>query len=294
MSSSSVAAPGKAVDPVSSTADTATESKPSYPLESQIRDDESEGSSFSFDTDVTPSSLDDSPLMRAQDAVTLLMELGPSLAHPTPHDRFELYAHPGAAQHDINHVRASFPKADNSLIERLGTANWERRQSLRNVREALEKNPYRVQGKDLDEPILDSLKVDRSDSAVATGDEDIASSDSNSDVSIDSESSNREKLLSSGGSRSGSRTLTVTTHAPSDFQFSLNDTHSTAITEPTKNNAESDQADSEDPGHYHIPRPPSPNENLTGKPFVCPFCSRKILDIKSVSEWKYVNGITIP
>lgn len=256
------------------------------PLETQTGDEQAAESSSSIDTGSTADSLPDTPVERAHDAVTLLLQLGQSLLDPIPHDRSEMSKHPDAAQYDINHIRARFPKAEDFLIERLGTANWERRQSLRNVREALERNPYRVQRKDLDEPVLESVRPEPRESTVASGDEDFASSESSSDVSVDTDSSDNGNISGEGVSRTSSRTMTVTTNARSDFQFSLNDTMSTAITEPSIDVAEIDPAVFEVGEHYQIPQPPSPNENLTGRPFVCPFCSFKISDIKSVSEWK--------
>lgn len=263
-------------------------SKSPVSLESHDKDDQSVRSLSSIDTGYTPESLLDTPLARAHDIVTLLMQLGPSLLDPTPHNRSELSAHSGAAQQDISHVHACFPKADDSLAERLGRANWERRQFLRNLRDAREDNRPRADGKDLDEAIQHTLGSNPSTSAVATAAEesDAGNSEAGSSLgTIDTDLSDKDDSYSDISLSEG-RQKTARTYAPSDFQFSLDETHSTAITEPSKGVVLQNQSPEEDVKRYRVPRPPGPNENLTGAPFLCQFCSHMVLDITTASQWK--------
>ena len=196
-----------------------------------------------------------------------------------------------AAQSDINHVEASFPEADSNLAERLGRANWERRQSLRDLRAKLEVNPHRVSGKDLDKSVLQDIPADPVDSATATGDEGSDSSDSSSESSIETGGSTANIHPSHGISGSSSRTMTARTR--SEFQFSANVTQSTGVTEPSRDAPLTESVSLESTEHFRVPKPPSPNESFTGKTFVCPFCAHEISDLKSPFEWKSVNPFLI-
>jgi hypothetical protein len=216
------------------------------------------------------------------------MQLGPSLLDPTPHNRFELSALDAGVEFDINHVLASFPKADEGLVKRLGRANWERRQFLRNLRDTREENlPREDLGKDLDEPILQTMGLEPLDSAAATAAGD--SGDVGSNASVDTGNtglSDASDDSDSDVSLSESQPKTVTTNPRSDFHFSLDETQSTVLTEPSKIVPQTNLAIFEDSQRYRVPRPPSPNDALTGKTFVCPFCSHMVSEMTSLLEWK--------
>ena len=230
-----------------------------------------------------PDSLPDSPLSRIHDNVTLLFELGPSLLDPAPHDRFETASHPDAAQHDINHVLARFPVADKSLINRLGRANWERRQSLRRLRLAYE-DIGQVQQLDVAEHQPGTSEVLLSDSATATEDSETSASDT--EYSLNVGSYDRDETYERDVSLSASQTLTDIASTVSGFQFSHNETQSTAGTEPSNRHTQAMHLIKPATTRYRVPLPPKPNENMTGEPFLCPFCFHTVSDMKSPSTWR--------
>lgn len=247
-----------------------------------IRDDHSvESTSLSLDTNFTSAdSLPDSPLTHIHDVITLLFDLGQTLLDPTPHSRLERSAHPDAAQHDINHVRARFPNADKRLIDRLGRANWERRQYLRKLRVTLEESSNKA---DHTDHIPQDIKLVLSDSASESEESDESASSTNESL--------RARLHGKGNTSDrepsvpASRTLTATS-TPSEFQFSINDTQSTAVTEPSKGIAHVGQSVQPVGTRYRVSLPPHPNEHLTGEKFHCPFCAYMISDMKSPADWK--------
>ena len=291
------------------------------PLEPQISDDRSIHSFSSIDTSFTPESLLDSPLTRAYDTPSLLepfpynrfvqatsADFGVTSvpfadkAATGPIDRSNVDEVEGdkdhalqvlaermvdAAQSDVNHVEASFPQADSNLAQRLGRANWERRQSLRDLRAKLEVNPHRISGKDLDRSVLQDIPADPVDSATATGDEDSDSSDSSSESSVETDSSTVNLHPNQGISGSSSRTMTARTRSPS--RFSADATQSTGLTEPSREAPPTESVSLASTEHFRVPKPPSPNASFTGKTFVCPFCAHEISDLKSPFEWKSVD-----
>jgi hypothetical protein len=238
-----------------------------------------ESNSLSLDTEYTqPDSLPDSPLTHVRDLVSLLMELGPSLLEPTPHGRFEYLGYANAAQHDINHVRARFPKADPELVERLGRANWARRQNLGKVRAIVEQSMSKLQ-------TLTPTEV-----AVADYRADLSELKSESEESESSEGERNDLLPTKRHIHSSivdevsSRTASLTD--PSEFQFSAMETQSTAATEPSKGPVSAGRVMKPAETLYRVPPPPRPNEKLTGAEFVCRFCAHTVSNMESVSEWK--------
>lgn len=251
------------------------------------RDDQSVGgrTSSSIDTNVTcPVSLPDSPSVRAHDIVTHLFELGPSLLDPVPHDRFEQPANPDSAQYDIEHVRAKFPIADESLINRLGGANWERRQNLRRLRLAYEQHPAYARRLETSEAILEVDELSEIDSVSAAQAPDGGYGDNHGSLQTGSGSGRRDSEADL--SVLASRSLTSTASTKSDFKFSAGETQSTARTEPLKSLPQEGQGDRSDTKRYTVLPPPSPNQDLSGEIFLCPYCYHLVSDIKSFSEWK--------
>lgn len=245
----------------------------------------------SIDTSWTPESLVDTPLARAHDAITHLMQLSPSLTDPAPHDRFDLPAHDEATQHDINHIREIFPKADKDLVERLGRANWERRQCLRRLRDAQEQRRPSSETIGLFETKdVKAIKATTSviDTAAAGSGNRQDLSYKDPDVSLGTIEVQMPDENESGSefSAPGSLPKTVTTHAPSDPQTSLDETPSTMVTEPSKQGQPAQKPSAQQYQRYKIPQPPSPNAKLTGADFVCPFCYYKVVGMTSPSEWR--------
>lgn len=245
-----------------------------------VEDDDA--TSLSLDTNFTlPDSLSDSPLTHIHDVVNLLLGLGPTLLDPTPRDRFERSTHKDVAHYDIDHVQASFSKATEALINRLGHANWERRQYLINLRSRLDEGLSQARKLNVSPPIesqVEQLTLESSASDSGTD----SSDDAVSDVDHASIPISRACSTVQGGISISATQTILTSDGRSEFQFSANDIESTAPTEPSKGVPPFGQAIS----RYSIPPPPSPNAQLNGNEFLCPFCAHKILDMKSRSEWK--------
>jgi hypothetical protein len=241
--------------------------------------DDDGGTSLSLDTDFTlPDSLSDSPLTHIHDVVNLLLGLGPTLLDPAPRDRFRWNAHEDAAHYDIDHVQARFPHAEKSLIERLGRANWERRQYL------IEKR-FQIEEGSRESPKLDAIRpVDYSLENLNLESFPYGSGADSSDYNASEEAfgDGLDKNLSAR------RPFTLTTSiAPSDFQFSADDVQSTALTEPSKfiSRVDGDQIELMSV-RYAVPPPPHPNKQSGGEEFLCPFCAHRASNIKSHADWK--------
>jgi hypothetical protein len=239
--------------------------------------DDDDGTCLSLDTDFTlPDSLSDSPLTHIHDVVNLLLGLGPTLLDPAPRDRFGWSAHKDAAHYDIDHVQASFPRADISLIERLGRANWERRQYLIGLRSKLDEGSREVLDPNAIRPVnpsLEKLKLESSasDSAVDSSD------DSASEVSELLSASSQACDSDLKNSTRGPLTIATSVTGP-DFQL----TPTTALTEPSKGILHVELSGV----RFAIPPPPHPNEQYSGEEFLCPFCAHRASDVKSRVDWK--------
>jgi len=250
-----------------------------------VEDDDA--TSLSLDTNYTlPDSLSDSPLTHIHDVVNLLFGLGPTLLHPVPRDRSEWSAHKDAAHYDVGHVQARFPQADQSLIERLGRANWERRQYLIRLRSKLNENN--------DAPRLDHTNTSLDDDRLVELGIESSASDSGDDTSSDDASDVDEVFaatLQAQGSdpeadTSAQGPLTViASDGPSEPRSSINDAQSTTVTETPKGASQHGLTLL----RYAVPVPPHPNERFGGDEFLCPFCAHKISDMKSAADWKSVN-----
>jgi hypothetical protein len=245
--------------------------------------DDDDGTSLSLDTNFTlPDSLSDSPLTHIHDVVNLLLGLGPTLLDPAPRDRFGWSAHKDAAHYDIDHVQASFPRADKSLIESLGRANWERRQYLITLRSKLGEGSREALGLSAIRPTdasLEKLKLE----SLASGSAVDSSDDNASEVGEASTALSQAYGYDLDNNLSAQGPVTITTSiSPSEFQFSVNDAQSTALTEPSKAVFQAELSGV----RYAIPPPPHPNEQCSGEEFVCPFCAHRASGIKSRADWK--------
>lgn len=255
------------------------------PVHLRLSKEDDDTTSLSLDTDCTlPDSLSDSPLTHIHDVVNLLFGLGPTLLDPVPRDRIEWSAHQDAAHYDVGHVQARFPQAGRSLLERLGRANWERRQYLIMLRSKLNKDNHDTPG--LDNTGLVGTRLEKlSLEPVASDPGDDTSGD---DVSDDGEaltemSSTYDSLTETDASVRSPLSGTVS-NSQSEFQFSANDAQSTALTEPSKDIPHTGPTIL----RYAVPAPPHPNQHFSGDEFLCPFCAHKVSDMKSAAEWKSV------
>lgn len=246
-------------------------------MKSQIKDDRSEKSgSLSIDTNFTvPDSLPDDSVAHIHETISNLLQLGPSLLDPSPHDRISQSGRSDAALLDIHHVRARFPKANERLMERLGMANWDRRQSMMRIRLGREEGVDWLHKVDSKQPASQDISPDPSDS---TSDTD----DSNESIMTATD-------LGSEGGELESLDSAATTRARSEFQFSVDgETQSTAGTEQSKSaeNYPDIPAPPAKAERYAVPVPPSPNQKFSGETFQCPFCSLNVTGIKSQMQWR--------
>ena len=247
--------------------------------------EDDDATSLSLETDYTlPDSLSDSPLTHIHDVVNLLFGLGPTLLDPVPRDRFERSAHQDAAHYDVGHVQARFPQADRSLIERLGRASWEQRQYLIRLRSKLNEDNHDAPG--LDNISLVGTRLEKLTlGSLASDIENDTSGDDVSDVgeALTAMSQARSSLPETDASTRGPLTATVS-NSQSEFQFSVNDAQSTALTVPSKGVSHTGRTVL----RYAVPAPPHPNERFSGDEFLCPFCAHRVSGTKSASDWRSV------
>jgi len=236
------------------------------PVPSNVDGDVEKSDSLSLSTGASlPDSEPDSPLTRAHDTITRILELGPTLSDVGTKS-LEIHKH-DAAQFDIGHVRGSFSAASTHLIERLGRANWERRQYLVDVQVKMDLYEAHSPETHSMEHVLRNVRLELSDSeseSEKTEMDDRSQSDTHD---------NDSEMSTIGSSYGGSPGATAT---PSLSQIS------TAGTELTVT------ADAYRAGRtvYQLPLPPSPNATLTGEPFVCPFCGYKIAGMSTMPDWR--------
>lgn len=196
------------------------------------------------------------------DIISHLLELGPSLLDPAPHNRSQEPDHADAALNDINHVRDTFPKADDGLVERLGRANWNRRQYLRKLRFTA----------------LDQPTVLRTPYAAKSGLGNVKDTLSAS-AHRSHPASKSENYLPT------SQTLTVLSASSESF-FSRNEPQSTAMTEFTMDGAQEGKSTQPIKTRYKVPPPPAPNHRFSGEPFLCPFCALVISGVLCLVDWE--------
>lgn len=242
--------------------------------------------SLSLDTDFTRAeSLPDTPLTHIHEMVGLLLELGPVLLDPTPEDRFARSTHPEAARRDIDHVRAIFPRADDRLVERLGRANWERRQYLMSLLPALEYDGPKVEvvGSAFVKPVE---RDDRLDSSGFQSDSEVSLRLEKDVLQQVPHSSHEENMDDERAGRDGADDTSFTI---SQFQSSTLGNFSTsytAIIVPSKGVATIEENVPLAKTSRRLSNPPCPNELLSGDEFTCHFCAHKVTGIGSASEWK--------
>lgn len=203
--------------------------------------------------------------------ITHILELGPTLSdvrsNTTEISTFN------TALHDIDHVRAKFPVASESLIERLGRANWERRRYLLDLTTGSEVHEGDHSLHESIEPVLRAIGLDLSDSESDADTIDEHNRDGSNDHDYGSETT---MGLSSSGYSADTTNETLPTFSPAH-------TEATVVASLCPNVQI----------RYSIPRPPPPNQSFTGAPFRCPFCTRTIIGVISQSEWRHVDSCPI-
>ena len=219
------------------------------------------GSSFSFGSSELCSPLHQK-ISEIREIVTCLVRQISALQDPTPHDTRTSVTYEGADFVDQSHMQNKFPKADLDLLNRLGTANWKRRQQLWNLHSRNE------------EPMRESARMEGTDTPNEHG-------ESNPVLQADVSTYNRDYVMTQGSE---------TTHQESVFsrQGSLLGTSLTSVTnrskwKPDENSRHPVAAENH---RLELPRPPPPCSLFSGQQFKCPFCFHDLIEISSFASWK--------
>lgn len=223
----------------------------------------------SFD-DSEPSNSTDKLIGRVREIITLLFQLGRALRDPAPHDRLEKAENDNGAQADLLHIETKFPNADESLIKRLGKANWERRQSLIKLR-------TRNMGSIEDNSVLVGSKPSNKLAVLSEG-----APDSSTDVSSMVQTPNLSRTVSTAPSM-------IFSQPESKAALSASDGRITMHTELSDEKDALEEIPSEGsrsrPSRLVIPAPPAPNQGYEGEVFLCPYCHIALESIRSRKAW---------
>ena len=169
---------------------------------------------------------------------------------------------PGAALNDIQHVRQIFPHANLEIVNRLGHANWKRRQHLINLRSQQDEASMR-------EEIKLQLDVLGSDATLPNSPSDINSQHgyppSKTNLSSIGEVSINDS--STGFSFERSRTSTDIT--------SMIDLPKITTLPPSVQKQ----------SRLRLPRPPPPSGVSNDQAFKCPYCFHNMLLTEHQSNW---------
>lgn len=100
---------------------------------SDVRSTRTASSSAGLSSDIgsmDTSTVNNSSLREVRGIITTLMRLAESIKDPAPQHDPRMNTEPTAAYPDLYYVENKFPKAEKTLIRRLGSAAWNRRQHL--------------------------------------------------------------------------------------------------------------------------------------------------------------------
>ena len=185
----------------------------------------------------------------------------PSLQDPTPQHTGTQLSYEGADSFDQSHVGSKFPYADPELLNRLGTANWRRRQQLLVLRETEEE---------------DALASDLRDGENSPYEKQEADYTSEGDVSMYS---------TRYGTSLGTQPTGEWTSSERDSRIG------TALTSLTDNSGQklknfNRPVVAVEVHRLKLPRPPKPNSSFDGRQFKCPYCFHELVEVYSFSSWK--------
>ena len=218
-------------------------------------------SSFSFGSSELCSPLHQR-ISEIRDIVTCLVRQISALQDPTPHDTRTIATYEGADSSDQLHMQSKFPKADFALLNRLGTANWKRRQQVMNLRSQNE------------EPIRESDRKEGTDTPSEDG-------RSHSILQPDVSTYSQGYVMTQGSE---------ITHQESIFsgQDSLRGTALTSLTDRSKRkpNENSRHPVAVENHRLKLPRPPPPCSFFNGQQFKCPYCFHDLIEVSSSTSWK--------
>jgi hypothetical protein len=219
-----------------------------------------------------------------------LSDLVLALQDPVPEDTYRRDASPSEAVKDIELAKSMFPKASETLITRLGRANWKRRQYQRELRERKAKGAQTV----IESPLRlrpqprTGLSFRRDLSALQTTTID-ATIDTAIKTPIDSQLASTFDLFEASDpnmsrhrvifSRAFSETGMLSNPESVFSKASYFDGHS--VTSISESDIHPTQLI-----RYVVPKPPIVLE--PGRAFLCPYCLHEIRvpdDIRSVDDW---------
>jgi hypothetical protein len=222
-------------------------------------------------SDSEPCSASRRLINQAHDIVTFLFELGPALRDPAPYDRLRAMESDVAAQPDTQHVSTKYASADRQLVDKLGYANWERRQALIRLRTRYTETSRPVQ--DLSHH---QIAVEKLDSRILEQEQYTGLTS----LSV------RPSMMSV----TSTATSTTQTHHETDVTFPRSRAMSTAPTDLSVDHNKSSLEFPADeltmkPQRLVVPRPPAPNNRYNGAEFLCPYCFTRLDGIISCDEW---------
>jgi hypothetical protein len=174
-----------------------------------------------------------------------------------------------AAQPDTQHVSTKYASADRQLVDKLGYANWERRQALIRLRTRYTETSRPVQN-------LSHIALEKLDSGILEQEQYTGSTPLSVRLSMVSVTS--------------TTTSTTQTHHETDITFPRSRAISTAPTDLSVDHNKSSLEFPADeltmkPQRLVVPRPPAPNNRYNGAEFLCPYCFTRLEGIDSRDEW---------
>ena len=198
-----------------------------------------------------------------REILSCLFRLLPALHDPAPHDTRNKASNAGGDVFDLSHVKSKFPQANPELLNRLGSANWKRRQQLMFLR-----------AQDEEEIVAehDRIKGTVSPTGYEEGDDlsapDILHDNQSEEVTQGSQANDRWTSSSAFTSGIGTALTSVSNNPIPKSQ---------ALDRPTMGF---------EAQRLKLPRPPEPNSSFDGQQFRCPYCFHCLVAIVSFSAWK--------
>ena len=196
------------------------------------------------------------------DVVTCLLRQIPSLRDPSPQDTRTQAGYEGADSFDQSHVRSKFPKANAELLNRLGTANWKRRQQFMVLRGHTEDGVSAIDRNDAKESRHEDREMDYSSEA------DISAYSTSYGVDPGSQTTGEWTSSSERNSLIGTALTSLTDNPAQKLQ---NFSGPSVVVQVHR---------------LKLPRPPEPNSSFEGTQFTCPYCLHELLEVYSFSTWK--------
>ena len=187
-----------------------------------------------------------------------------ALRDPTPHDIRSQASYEESHHFDQSHVMSKFPKATSELINRLGTANWRRREKLMFLRSKNEDNV-------LEEGDKGEVAPSPEGEQLIGSEPDVSAYSHSSGLGPESEVTGEFTVSSEMDSWQGTAMTSLTGNGVRELQD---------LSRPMV---------AVEAHRLRLPRPPEPNSMFEGHQFKCPYCYRGLVEIYSFPSWKYVS-----